>query len=72
MNDQVKGLDEAPKKLVLAGFGIGWSWCAAAVQLGPMFLPPVVRVPDVARPGEFEAMTQHEVAPPDEPAIKPS
>ncbi|MBL9019502.1 MAG: ketoacyl-ACP synthase III [Myxococcales bacterium] len=64
MNDQLEGLNDAPKRLVLAGFGIGWSWCAAAVQLGPLYLPPVLRVPDEPRIGEFERMKEHEVSQP--------
>jgi len=61
MNDQLAELNTTPKKLVLAGFGIGWSWCALAVPLGPIYLPPVLRVPDVKRVGEFETLADHEV-----------
>jgi 3-oxoacyl-[acyl-carrier-protein] synthase-3 len=35
-----------PKKLVLAGFGVGWSWGALAVAAGPMRVLPVLVVPD--------------------------
>lgn len=69
MNDQVKELNETPKKLVLAGFGIGWSWCACAVQLGPTYLPPVIRVPDEPHDGEFEHMKEHEIAQPGDPPL---
>jgi 3-oxoacyl-[acyl-carrier-protein] synthase-3 len=31
-------------KLVLAGFGVGWSWGAAAVELGPMVIPDLLLV----------------------------
>ena len=62
LNDQLRSLEETPRKLVLAGFGIGWSWCAAAVTLGPLYLPSVIRVPDVAHRGEFEDMKEHELA----------
>ena len=31
-----------PMKLVLAGFGVGWSWGAAAVTLGPMVMPEII------------------------------
>jgi 3-oxoacyl-[acyl-carrier-protein] synthase-3 len=36
------------RRLVLAGYGIGWSWGAAAVNVGPIVVPPVIVVPDVA------------------------
>jgi 3-oxoacyl-[acyl-carrier-protein] synthase-3 len=72
LNDQLKGLNDGPRKLVLAGFGIGWSWCAAALQLGPLYLPPVLRVPDEPHVGEFETMTEHEVGPPLDPPATPS
>ena len=64
MNDQLRELTDGPKNLVLAGFGIGWSWCAAAVPLGPIYLPPVIRVPDVEHTGEFDRMTEHEIVGP--------
>ena len=64
LNDQLGSLNETPRKLVLAGFGIGWSWCAAALQLGPLYLPPVLRVRDEPHVGEFERMTEHEIADP--------
>jgi 3-oxoacyl-[acyl-carrier-protein] synthase-3 len=76
LNDQLRELGETPRRLILAGFGIGWSWCAAALQLGPMYLPPVLRVPDVAHAGEFEKMTEHEVVgapmPPEPGRVTPS
>lgn len=31
-------------KLVLAGFGVGWSWGAAAIECGPIVIPPLVSV----------------------------
>jgi 3-oxoacyl-[acyl-carrier-protein] synthase-3 len=31
-------------KLVLSGFGVGWSWGAAAVEAGPMIVPDLVLV----------------------------
>lgn len=61
INDQLRELTDGPKRVLLAGFGIGWSWCAALVQLGPIYVPPVIRVPDVERRGEFEDMSEHEV-----------
>lgn len=39
-------LTSGPKRLVLAGFGVGWSWAAAAVTAGPMVVAPVLFVPD--------------------------
>lgn len=71
LNDQLKGLNDAPKKMVLAGFGIGWSWCAAALQLGPIYLPPVLRVKDEPHVGEFELMNEHQVAQPGEVLPEP-
>jgi len=59
MNDQLNELNTTSRKLVLAGFGIGWSWCALAVPLGPIYLPPVLKVPDVPHAGEFEGMSDH-------------
>jgi 3-oxoacyl-[acyl-carrier-protein] synthase-3 len=72
LNDQLKGLNDGPKKLVLAGFGIGWSWCAAALQLGPLYLPPVLRIPDEPHVGEFETMTEHQQAQPGDPPLTSS
>lgn len=37
-----------PKKLVLGGFGTGWSWAGAAVECDGMILPEVVIVPNEA------------------------
>jgi len=65
INDQLTELRTTSKKLVLAGFGIGWSWCACAVELGPIELPDVLRVADVPHPGDFEGLRDHEfVTPP--------
>jgi len=61
INDQLMSLNEGTKKLVLGGFGIGWSWCAAALELGPLVMPEVVHVPDVECPGAFEALEAHRV-----------
>ena len=67
MNDQLQELNERPRRLVLGGFGIGWSWCAMAVELGPLVLPPVMRIPDVPHTGEFETLKAHEVVGPPMP-----
>lgn len=66
--DQLAQLNETTRKVILVGFGIGWSWCAAAMQLGPIYAPPVIRVPDVPHVGEFETVTEHELAEPVTPS----
>ena len=71
MNDQLTELNTTSRKLVLAGFGIGWSWCALALPLGPIYLPPVLHVPDVKHIGEFEVLKDHEVVGPAMPAAPP-
>jgi len=38
-------LEKQKLKLVLAGFGSGYSWGACAVEMGPMVAPPLVEVP---------------------------
>jgi 3-oxoacyl-[acyl-carrier-protein] synthase-3 len=54
MNDQMSAtLSREPKRLVLAGFGIGWSWAAAALECGPMVISPVATMPDVHVEPEF-------------------
>jgi 3-oxoacyl-[acyl-carrier-protein] synthase-3 len=57
--DQLPELNERSRRLVLGGFGIGWSWCAVAGEIGPLVMPPVVRVPDVVHAGEFETLDAH-------------
>lgn len=37
-------LSRESQKLVLAGFGVGYSWAAAAVQAGPLVMPDIVRM----------------------------
>lgn len=69
LNDQLQVLNDATKRLVLGGFGIGWSWCAMALPLGPLCLPKVLRVPDVGRRGEFEDLNDHRIAGPPMPPI---
>lgn len=61
LNDQLLSLRERPLNLVLGGFGIGWSWCANSVQLGPIVMPDVVRVPDLEVRGAFEDLEAHKV-----------
>jgi len=38
-------LQVSTRRLLLAGFGVGWSWGAATVTCGPMVIPPVISVP---------------------------
>ncbi len=33
-------------RLLLVGFGVGWSWGAAAIECGPMVMPELILVPD--------------------------
>lgn len=42
-------LAERSQRLVLAGYGVGWSWAALAVSTGPMVVLPVLVVPDEPR-----------------------
>lgn len=46
-------LSVANTRLILVGFGIGWSWGAAAIECGPMVMPEVLVIPDVAVEPEF-------------------
>ena len=34
-----------PLKLVLCGFGVGWSWGAVAAELGPLIIAPIQPYP---------------------------
>lgn len=40
------GLAAGPRRLVLAGFGVGWSWGAVALTASGMVVSPVLVVPD--------------------------
>jgi 3-oxoacyl-[acyl-carrier-protein] synthase-3 len=71
MNDQLQELNTTTKNCVLGGFGIGWSWCSVALPVGPLYLPKVLRVPDVEKRGEFESLSAHEVVGPTMPAQPP-
>jgi 3-oxoacyl-[acyl-carrier-protein] synthase III len=33
-----------PQKVVLAGFGVGWSWAACAAEMGSLTLPPILEI----------------------------
>jgi 3-oxoacyl-[acyl-carrier-protein] synthase-3 len=33
-----------PQKMILAGFGVGWSWGACATEMGSLVLPPIQEV----------------------------
>ena len=35
-----------PTKLLLGGFGVGWSWGGVVLDLGPIKRPSIVDVPD--------------------------
>jgi 3-oxoacyl-[acyl-carrier-protein] synthase-3 len=37
-------MSQMSARVMLAGFGVGFSWAAAALRLGPAVLPPVIRV----------------------------
>jgi len=41
-----EAVEAAPQRLVMAGFGVGLSWGAAAVTCGPIVVPEIVLVPD--------------------------
>jgi len=40
------GLRASRKKLVLAGFGVGFSWATAVIECGPLAMPPLVTLND--------------------------
>ena len=44
LSSQKRNLLEQQQQMILAGFGVGFSWASAAVNWGPMVLPEVVRV----------------------------
>ena len=45
VNARLRGnADQKPQKLVMAGFGVGFSWGAMATETEPMVLPPVITV----------------------------
>ena len=41
-------LRQEPANLILAGFGVGWSWGALAVQCGPMVMPEIIHLDQAA------------------------
>jgi 3-oxoacyl-[acyl-carrier-protein] synthase III len=48
LRDQLSGAGAKPLNLVLAGFGVGFSWSAVATRLDGVVMPPLVEVdPDV-------------------------
>ena len=54
MSDQLRErLSAGSQRLVLGGFGIGWSWAAASIECGPLVMPPVLLIPDVHVEREF-------------------
>ena len=64
INDQLMELTTTKRKVVMAGFGIGWSWCAVAIELDPILMTDMIRIPDVNQPGDFEALKDHEFVEP--------
>jgi 3-oxoacyl-[acyl-carrier-protein] synthase-3 len=41
-------LSRSTQRCLLIGFGVGWSWGVAAVQLGPMVIPQLIELDDLA------------------------
>jgi 3-hydroxy-3-methylglutaryl CoA synthase len=39
-------LKKGSKRLCLAGFGVGWSWSAAVIDIGPLAVADVYEMPD--------------------------
>ena len=52
-------LESGSKRLLLAGFGVGWSWAGVALTAGPLVMPEILVVAD--QPPE------HPLGPPAEP-----
>jgi 3-oxoacyl-[acyl-carrier-protein] synthase-3 len=42
-------LRDKPSRLLVAGFGVGFSWAAASLQCAPLVVPELVLVPDCPR-----------------------
>jgi 3-oxoacyl-[acyl-carrier-protein] synthase-3 len=42
--DKLSGVFDQPRQLVLMGFGVGWSWSALKLSIGPMPAPKVVEL----------------------------
>jgi 3-oxoacyl-[acyl-carrier-protein] synthase-3 len=45
-------LQSSSLRLVLAGFGVGFSWGATLLQCGPMVMPELVECPEIQTPGQ--------------------
>ncbi len=55
MTDSLAGrLQKEELRLILAGFGVGYSWGALAMTCGPMVMPELVLVPESAAMAETE------------------
>lgn len=39
-------VSQGPVKLLLVGFGVGWSWGAMTITCGPMVVPEIIHVPN--------------------------
>jgi 3-oxoacyl-[acyl-carrier-protein] synthase-3 len=46
-NTLASKLTEIPQRLLLAGFGVGYSWGAVTLSCGPICIPRIVLVPEV-------------------------
>ncbi len=46
-------LSERAMRLLLAGFGVGWSWGALVAEVGPLSAPAVAEIPDDLAPMEI-------------------
>ncbi len=40
-----ESISKKSQRLLLVGFGVGWSWGAMTLSCGPMVVPEIVRVP---------------------------
>lgn len=46
MGEMLSGpLTSTPQKLIISGFGVGWSWATAAITCGPIVISDLVTVP---------------------------
>ncbi len=48
-------LGKTPKQMLLCGFGVGLSWAAASLVLGPLVIAPPILVPDPAQESALTA-----------------
>ena len=50
-------------KMILAGFGVGYSWGAIALTCGPMVMPDLVLVPESAAMAETKGPNERFAGP---------